>query len=138
MEAIKVQDVAVRDLPWIIEHDPAKCTLCGSCVAGCTFKAIKPAVISRSVTVSEAGQPKPVHKAETITVIKQVASLTDFCRGCGMCERVCPNGAIRPVQNPAPARISFQGISAPSSGAAGQTSMPCTHWIKSSSAAYPR
>lgn len=102
METIKVQNVAVSDLPWIIQHDPSKCTLCGSCVAGCTFRAIKPAVIRQSVVVSEGKQPKPVQKNEVRTVIKQVASLTDFCRGCRMCERVCPNDAIKPVLNPSP------------------------------------
>ena len=41
MEAVKTQDVGVNDLPWKIEYDANRCTMCGSCVASCTFKAIK-------------------------------------------------------------------------------------------------
>lgn len=99
MEAIRVQDVAVNDLPWVIEYKEDRCTLCGSCVAGCTFGAIKPAVERKSVIVSEANTPEPARRQIARPVIRQVASLTNFCRGCGMCERVCPNGAIRAVRN---------------------------------------
>ena len=58
MEAVKVQDVAVDDLPWTIEYHSERCTLCGSCLASCTFGAIKPVVRRQSVTVSEGNQPK--------------------------------------------------------------------------------
>lgn len=100
MEAVKVQDLAVNDLPWTIEYHPERCTLCGSCLASCTFGAIKPVVQRQSVTVSEGNQPKPAHRQIARTFIKQVASFANACRGCGMCERVCPNNAIRPVRNP--------------------------------------
>ena len=33
MQAVKTQDVGVNDLPWKIEYDPERCTMCGSCVA---------------------------------------------------------------------------------------------------------
>jgi len=52
------------------------------------------------MTHSEGKVPTPVHTHFALPIIKQVASLTDFCRGCGMCEKVCPNNAIRPVRNP--------------------------------------
>ena len=100
METVKVQDVAVDDLPWTIEYHSERCTLCGSCLASCTFGAIKPVVRRQSVTVSEGNQPKPAHRQIARTIIEQVASFTNACRGCGMCERVCPNHAIRPVRNP--------------------------------------
>ena len=100
MEAVKVQDIAVNDLPWTIEYHAERCTLCGSCLASCTFGAIKPVVQRQSVTVSEGNQPKPVHRQIARTIIKQVADFANACRGCGMCERVCPNNAIRPVRNP--------------------------------------
>ena len=99
MEQVRTQEVGVNDLPWKIEYKPERCTMCGSCVASCSFKAIKVAVEAQSITVSEDTQPKPVHKHIARPVIKQVASLTDFCRGCGMCEKVCPNNAIKPVRN---------------------------------------
>ena len=44
--------------------------------------------------------PTPKHTHIARPIIKQVASLTDFCRGCGMCEKICPNNAIHPVRNP--------------------------------------
>lgn len=100
METIKTQDVAVNDLMWNIEYHAERCTMCGSCIASCTFKAIKAEVQRKSVTVSEGNLPEPVHIQGTLPIIKQVASIENACRGCGMCERVCPNNAIRPVRNP--------------------------------------
>ena len=100
METIKVQDIAVNDLPWKIEYDANRCTMCGSCVASCTFRAIKVEVQRKSITISEADRPEPIHQQCAIPVIKQVASIENVCRGCGMCERVCPNNAIRAVRNP--------------------------------------
>ena len=100
MEAIKTQDIAVNDLMWKIEHDPSRCTMCGSCIASCTFKAIKADVQRKSMTVSTENLPEPVHQQIAIPVIKQIASIENACRGCGMCEKVCPNNAIRPVRNP--------------------------------------
>ena len=100
MEAVKTQDVGVNDLPWKIEYDSERCTMCGSCVASCSFKAIKVTTQRRDMTVSVESQPEPVHKHMARPVITQVASLTDYCRGCGICEKICPNQAIRPVRNP--------------------------------------
>ncbi|MBU3832795.1 MAG: 4Fe-4S binding protein, partial [Candidatus Desulfovibrio faecigallinarum] len=40
MEAVTTQDITVNDLQWKIEYRPEQCTLCGSCVAACTFGAI--------------------------------------------------------------------------------------------------
>ena len=91
MEAVKTQDVGVNDLPWIIEYHPDRCTMCGSCVASCSFKAIKVAVRGQSLTVSEKPVPEPKKIHRVRPVIKQVASLTDFCRGCGYC-MPCPAG----------------------------------------------
>ena len=99
MEAVKVQDIAANDLPWKIEYDAARCTMCGSCVAACTFRAIKVEVQRKSMTISESNQPEPIHIQQAIPVIKQVADINNACRGCGMCEKVCPNNAIRAVRN---------------------------------------
>ena len=100
MEQVKVQDVGVNDLPWKIEYNNERCTMCGSCIASCTFGAIKASVQRKSFTFSEDNQPNPIHSQCAVPVIKQVASIDNMCRGCGMCEKVCPNNAIRAVRNP--------------------------------------
>ncbi len=100
METIRVQDISANDLPWKIEYNAERCTMCGSCVASCTFKAIKVDVQRKSMTFSQENQPEPVHIQKSIPVIKQIAEINNACRGCGMCERVCPNNAIRAVRNP--------------------------------------
>lgn len=99
MQAMKTQDVGVNDLPWILEYKPDRCTMCGSCVAACSFGAIEVGVERHALTVSDDRQPAPKKTFEARPVIRQVASLTEFCRGCGMCEKICPNTAIRPVRN---------------------------------------
>src|SRR4051794_21984827 len=100
METIKSQDVTVNDLPWKIEYLPDRCTMCGSCVAACTFKAITPVMERRSMTISTGHQPEPSQRHKAIPVIKQQNSIAQACVGCGMCEKVCPNKAIFPVRNP--------------------------------------
>ncbi|MDD4599725.1 hypothetical protein SDC9_04229 [bioreactor metagenome] len=99
METVKMQDVSVIDLPWKIEYQSDRCTMCGSCVATCTFNAIEAGVERRSVTVSTGHQPSPTQRHSAVPVIRQKASLTNACVGCGMCEKVCPNRAIRPIRN---------------------------------------
>ena len=100
MQTVKTQDVGVNDLNWIVEYKPELCTMCGSCVASCSFAAIKVAALRQDLTISEDITPNPVHKHKVRPVIKQVASLTDFCRGCGICQKICPNGAISVRRNP--------------------------------------
>jgi glutamate synthase (NADPH/NADH) large chain len=99
METVRTQDIGINDLNWKIEYNQERCTMCGSCVASCTFNAIEPTMSRRSITVSKGAQPNPKHRQIAIPVIKQKASLADACVGCGMCEKVCPNNAIRPVRN---------------------------------------
>ncbi len=113
MEAVKTQDIGVNDLNWIIEYKPERCTMCGSCVASCSFGAIKAAVRRQDITVSEENTPAPVHKHSARPVIKQVASLTNFCRGCGICQKVCPNNAIMPRRNPDARRTLLSRDSGP-------------------------
>ena len=100
METVKMtQDVTVNDLSWKIQYTPERCTMCGSCVAACSFSAIEAVMERRSLTVSAAHQPEPSQRHMAVPVIKQRAGLAHACVGCGMCEKVCPNQAIRPERN---------------------------------------
>ena len=100
MEAVRTQDIGRNDLRWKIEYDEASCTLCGSCVAACTFDAIEVSVRRHSLPLSDGPFPTPRQEHRPRPVIRQRAEFTRACVGCGMCEKVCPNGAIRPVRNP--------------------------------------
>ncbi len=100
MEAVNTQDISVNDLPWKIEYKPEQCTLCGSCVAACTFAAIHVDVQRRDVPQSMGTCPEPKAQHLARPVIVQTADLAHSCCGCGMCEKICPNQAIRPVRNP--------------------------------------
>ncbi|WP_165174431.1 glutamate synthase-related protein [Desulfovibrio sp. ZJ369] len=100
MESVKTQDLGINDLPWKIEYHAQRCTMCGSCVAACTFNAIEVHVSRRSVTVSRKAFPDPAPEHLARPVIRQKADIGHACVGCGMCEKICPNGAIRPVRNP--------------------------------------
>jgi len=99
MATMKVNQIAIDDLPWIIDYNTSRCTLCGKCVASCPFKAIEAGVEKRRKVVSEGITPEPKVIFQTVPVIKQVVSTNNFCRGCGICSRVCPNDAIKPIKN---------------------------------------
>lgn len=99
MATMKVNQISIDDLPWRIEYNTARCTMCGKCVASCPFKAIEPSVEKRRKVVSESATPEPKVIFQTVPIIKQVVQTNNFCRGCGICTRVCPNDAIKSVKN---------------------------------------
>lgn len=99
MATIKVNELAKDDLIWQIEYNSERCTLCGKCTASCPFNAIEASVEKRRKVINESATPVPKVTFQTIPVIKQVVNVVNYCRGCGICEKVCPNDAIKPVKN---------------------------------------
>lgn len=99
MATMNVNEIALDDLQWIIEYDTNRCTMCGKCVAACPFKAIEAGVEKRRKVISDEITPRPKVTFQTVPVIKQVVTIENFCKGCGLCERICPNHAIKPVKN---------------------------------------
>ncbi len=97
----KINKIALDDLPWIIEYDSEKCMLCGHCVAACSFGAIKVDVQKRKKVKALSNEEGFAIESnqKAIPVIKQVVDEDNFCRGCGICTKVCPNDAIKIVRN---------------------------------------
>ena len=87
------------DFPWNIEWNAATCIRCGSCVAACTFGAIEPHLMRQGQTISVGNFPTPVADYHVVMAIRQVPDSKMACRGCTMCERVCPTDSIHPVLN---------------------------------------
>ena len=75
MESVRTQDVSVNDLRWTIEYRPDLCTMCGSCVAACTFNAIEVGMMRRSITLSRKAFPDPTQEHSARPVIMQKASI---------------------------------------------------------------
>ncbi len=100
METMRVQHVTPNDMPWKIKYDASRCTLCGSCVSACSFLAIEAKVERRRMVFSESEFPEPQQRFSAVPVIRQVKDVMHYCRGCGICEKVCPNDAIGPQRNP--------------------------------------
>jgi glutamate synthase (NADPH/NADH) large chain len=94
-----VRDPNAVDYPWKIRWNSETCIRCGACVATCTFGSLKADLQRRGKTVSSGDTPNPLDTSEVILAIRQVNDLEHYCRGCGMCEKVCPTGSIRPVAN---------------------------------------
>ena len=87
------------DFPWKIRWNSESCIRCGACVSTCTFGAIEPRLMRQGQTVSVGNFPTPVSNYHVVLAIKQVEDSKHACRGCTMCERVCPTNSIRAVPN---------------------------------------
>ena len=88
------------DLPWQIDWSKEKCTLCGKCTAVCPVRAIEPGVHRKRTLQTPLGLlEKPGNVYSVYHGIRQRTEPAFACIGCGMCDLVCPNGAIRPVRS---------------------------------------
>jgi len=94
-----VRDAHPMDFPWQIEWNSETCIHCGSCIATCTFGSLRPQLQKAGHALSVGNLPKPVDSTKVIMAIKPVNDPKNYCRGCSMCEKVCPTNSIRPVAN---------------------------------------
>ncbi len=124
MGTVDISGINKEDLTWQIEHDSNKCTLCGKCVAVCTFGAIKADVQKRKKVISEGSTPTPKVSETTVPVIKQVVTKSKNCVGCGMCAKVCGNNAIKPVYNDRNRmNVKYRALNAESPKRGGRTNL---------------
>ena len=116
MEAVRTtQDVSASDLAWKIDYDIQRCTLCGSCIAACTFGAIEAGVLRldrREQAGAFPGADRDGLKEHCARpCIRQRGDLAHACSG---------------------------ALPAPPSAAAAPASTPSAAWTPSSWAASPR
>jgi glutamate synthase (NADPH/NADH) large chain len=97
---VYLRDAHRTDFPWKIVWNADACIRCGACVSTCTFGALEPKLQRRRQSVAEGTPPLPAESSGVILAIRQVNDPAHYCRGCGMCEKVCPAAAIQPVPNP--------------------------------------
>ena len=108
MGKISPSTLSTTDLPWQIVWSKEKCTLCGRCTAVCPVRAIEPAVFRmRTLQVSMGLTEKPSGLFSIYHGIRQRTEPAFSCIGCGMCDMVCPNQAIRPVHNGEQDKLKF-------------------------------
>jgi len=99
--------LAAGDFPWIIEHREDRCTLCGRCTAVCPVNAIKLSYMRQRMPRLVLSSSERGSSFRTFVGIRQRTEVANRCIGCGTCEKVCPNQAIRPLPNQVSDRRRF-------------------------------
>lgn len=99
--------LAAGDFPWIIEHREDRCTLCGRCTAVCPVNAIKLTYMRQRMPKLVLSSSERGSSFRTFVGIRQRTEVANRCIGCGTCEKVCPNQAIKPQPNAVSDRHRF-------------------------------
>ncbi|QLA16072.1 glutamate synthase-related protein [Desulfolutivibrio sulfoxidireducens] len=100
--------LSLKDLPWLLTWDKATCTLCGRCTAVCPVSAIELGVFrKREVSAPLGLKNKPTANVTVYHGIRQRTDPAYRCIGCGMCNMVCPNNAIRPFSQSDATTLKF-------------------------------
>jgi glutamate synthase (NADPH/NADH) large chain len=93
--AITPSTLSPKDLPWQIQWQKDKCTLCGSCTAVCPVHAIDLGVHRQRLVQTPMGlETEPSNVYQVYYGIRQKTDPAYACVGCGMCSMVCPNDCI--------------------------------------------
>jgi glutamate synthase (NADPH/NADH) large chain len=108
MGTITPSTLSRSDLPWQIAWSKEKCNLCGHCTAVCPVRAIELGVHrKRTLQVPIGLTEKPGNLYSIYHGIRQRTEPAFTCIGCGMCDLLCPNGAIRPVRSVETDKLRF-------------------------------
>ncbi len=100
--------LSLNDLPWQIQYNNDRCTLCGQCTAICPVKAIELKVFQKRIIKTSIKKDKnQLNEYDTFYGISQKTRVENACIGCAMCTLVCPNDAIAPIKNPGLDRLKF-------------------------------
>ncbi len=100
--------LSIKDLPWQVAWDKAKCALCGRCTAACPVRAIALGVFrKRRLDAVLDGSRAPGNTYETYHGIRQKSDPAHACVGCAMCSLVCPNDAITPMRSDEADKLRF-------------------------------
>jgi len=105
---ITPSSLSIKDLPWQIQWDKDKCTLCGSCTAVCPVSAIELGVFRKRVVETALGINSS--SSSVFKVYQGIRQKTDpaySCIGCAMCTQVCPNDAIIPMKSDEASKLSY-------------------------------
>nr|WP_321400944.1 glutamate synthase-related protein [uncultured Desulfobacter sp.] len=106
--SLEPSSLSLNDLPWQIEYNNDRCTLCGQCTAVCPVKAISLHPFQKRIIKTSVGKnTKHSNDYDTFYGIRQDTRVENACIGCAMCTLVCPNDAIRPKKNPGLDRLNF-------------------------------
>ncbi|WP_020585346.1 glutamate synthase-related protein [Desulfobacter curvatus] len=106
--SLEPSSLSLNDLPWQVEYNNDRCTLCGQCTAVCPVKAISLHPFQKRIIKTSVGKnTEHSNDYDTFYGIRQDTRVENACIGCAMCTLVCPNDAIRPVKNPGLDRMKF-------------------------------
>ncbi|MCD4719735.1 MAG: 4Fe-4S binding protein [Desulfobacula sp.] len=106
--SLEPSSLSLNDLPWQINYNNDRCTLCGQCTAVCPVKAIELSVFQKRIIKTSIEKNKNhSNQYDTFYGIRQKTRVENACIGCAMCTMVCPNDAITPVRNPGLDRLKF-------------------------------
>ena len=98
--AITPSTLSLKDLPWQIDWNKDKCTLCGRCTSVCPVQAIDLGVFRKREIATPLGLcGQPENSFSIFYGIRQHSDPSKACIGCAMCSMVCPNDAIKPVRS---------------------------------------
>ena len=98
--AITPSQLSLKDLPWQIQWDQDRCTLCGQCAAVCPMQTLELGTFrKRNIKVAAGFRTKPENEHSVHYGIRQRTAPHQACIGCATCTMVCPNDAIMPMHS---------------------------------------